>query len=674
MPLPVIYDAWQRAEGGTAPFGVTWIDSEQNYQFVLYSRSAGSVTLLLYSDQDLVNPLQSFPFQFPANKTGRIWHLNVSATDARDAKYYAYQINAPTTPQLGSRFDPDKILLDPYARGIYFPPGLDRGAACQPGSNAGKAPLGCLPEKVPTAQQGDRPAAHRHSYDLIIYEMHVRGFTYDESSGVAFAHRGTFAGIIDKIPYLQQLGITAVELMPVHQFDPAEGNYWGYMTLSFFTPNLQYGVGPGPEDVVSEFRNMVDALHTAGIEVFLDVVYNHTTEAGPDGPTYSWRGIENRTYYALQADDVTYENHSGCGNDLRTAHPVVRKFVMDSVRYWTNEMGVDGYRFDLASILARSETDELEELDPPMISEMSSDPSLANCRLIAEPWEGDSDGYLMGQLFPGKTWRQWNDHFRDDIRSFVKSDPGLVGSLMQRLYGSTDRFPDDFFSNFRPMQNVNYVDSHDGFCMYDLVAYTDASQNSWNCGFEGEDGVPADVLQLRKQQVKNFCSLLMLSNGTPMFHMGDECLRTQGGNANPWDQDNQTTWFDWNLVQTNADILRFFQMMIAFRKSHPAIARSTGWRENVRWYGINGAVDLSSGSYCLAYFLGGSDMGDKNFYVMINAYWEPLEFTIQEGQSWKRIVDTSQASPTDILADSDGVSLTANNYTVGARSLVVLTT
>lgn len=671
MPIPVIPDAWQRVEGGTAPLGATWIAGEQCYQFVLYSRLAGSVTLLLYTDQDTANPLRSIPFQFPANKTGRVWHLNVSAADAANAKYYAYQIGAPRDPSPGTRFDPDKILLDPYARGVFFPDALDRSAACRVGSNAGKAPLGILPSRESTPFQ-PRPAAPRHAHNLVIYEMHVRGFTRDESSGVAAARRGTFAGIVDKIPYLQQLGVTAVELMPVHQFDPAEGNYWGYMTLNFFTPHLAYGSASDASAVAVEFREMVDALHSAGIEVFLDVVYNHTTEAGTGGPTYSWRGIDNSTYYALEADGVTYEDHSRCGNDLRTAHPVVRRMVLDSVRFWTNHMGVDGFRFDLASILARSETGDLDELDPPMISEMSSDPSLANARLIAEPWEGDSEGYLMGELFPGKTWRQWNDHFRDDVRSFVKSDPGYVPALMQRLYGSTDRFPDDFFSNFRPMQNINYVDSHDGLCMYDLVAYTNQSQKSWDCGFEGDAGVTPDVLNLRKQQIKNFCSLLMLANGTPMFQMGDEFMRTQGGNANPWDQDNQITWLDWNLAAKNADVVRFFQLLIAFRKSHPAIARSTGWREHVHWYGAGGAVDLSPDSRSLAYFLGGSDLGDNDFYVMINAWWQPLSFTIQEGSGWRRVADTALPSPNDAVVTSDAVALNGTQYTVQPRSLVIL--
>lgn len=671
FPPPVVRDAWQRAEGAVAPPGGTWIADERCFQFVLYSRFAGAVTLLLYTEQDTVNPVRSVPFRFPANKTGRIWHLNVSAADAGDAKYYAYRVEAPGQFVPGTRFDPDKILLDPYAQGVFFPAGLDRAAASRPGSNAGKAPLGILPRKEAAAPE-NRPLAPRHAHDLIIYEMHVRGFTRDESSGLAPGRRGTFAGVMDKIPYLQELGITAIELMPVHQFDPAEGNYWGYMTLNFFTPHLQYGSALDAEGVAAEFREMVDSLHAAGIEVFLDVVYNHTTEAGTGGPTYCWRGIDNSTYYSLQPDGVTYTDHSACGNDLRAAHPNVRRMILDSVRFWANFMGVDGFRFDLASILARSDTGELDEKDPPMISEMSGDPSLANTRLIAEPWEGDSDGYLMGELFPGKLWRQWNDHFRDDVRSFVKSDPGCVGKLMQRLYGSTDRFPDDFFSNFRPAQNINFVDSHDGFCMYDLVSYTNAAQRSWDCGFEGVVNVPADVLAQRKQQVKNFCCLLMLANGTPMFHMGDEFLRTQDGSTDPWNQDNEISWVDWTLRSKNADVFRFFRMLIAFRKSHPALARSTGWRENVRWYGVNGPVDLSPESRSLAYFLGGAGLNDNDLYVMLNAWWEPLHFTVQEGSGWKRVVDTALAVPEDAVLTEDAAAIGGNSYTLQPRSIVVL--
>lgn len=662
---------WEIAEGGIAPLGATWEDLEQSYQFVLYSKNAGAVVLLLYREDDLVNPVRMVPFEFPKNKTSRYWHMQVKKADAQGAKYYAYRVYPSGTGPV-SGFDSDKILLDPYAKGIFFPPGHDRLAACRPGSNAGKAPLGLLPQ--PTTVRASRAPAPRHGHDLIIYEMHVRGFTIHESSGLVAAHRGSFSGIVDKIPYLKDLGITAIELMPVHQFDPAEGNYWGYMTLSFFTPHLQYGAQPEAQAVAEEFRSMVDALHAAGIEVFLDVVYNHTTEGGWGGPTYCYRGIDNTTYYVLAPPNYDqYVNFSASGNDLRTAHAVVRRLVMDSLRFWANDMGVDGFRFDLASILARTESGELDQEDPPLISEMSGDSDLASVRLIAEPWQGEyGGGYIIGRVFPGKTWRQWNDHFRDCVRSFVKGDPGLVPDLMIRLYGSTDLFPDDFTNAFRPTQSVNYIDSHDGFCLYDLVAYTHDSQRSWNCGFEGETGAPQRVLELRKRQVKNFCCLLFLANGTPMFCMGDEFLRTQGGNDNPYNVDSPISWVDWTRQDRNSDIFRFFKLMIAFRKSHPALARSTGWRDHVHWYGTNGGVDQSAESRSLAYFLGGADMGDNDLYVMINAYWQPLNFAIQEGRNWRRVIDTSLSSGRDIVSVDQAELVHSASYTVQERSIVVL--
>ena len=469
--------------------------------------------------------------------------------------------------------------------------------------------------------------------------------------------------------------MTAVELLPVQQFDPQEGNYWGYMTLNFFAPHLSYGHDGSPEGAVAEFRRMVNELHRAGIEVFLDVAYNHTAEMGANGPTYSFRGIDNSAYYALDPSDfASYANYSACGNDLRTAHPVVRRLVIDSLRYWAREMGVDGFRFDLASIFARNDDGSINLDDPPIMSEITSDPDLINTRLIAEPWQGEpGSGYMMGRAFPGKTWSQWNDHFRDTVRGFIRGEENLVPTLMTRLYGSTDLFPDTKMDAFRRYQSVNYIDCHDGLNMHDLVAYTDDDQHSWNCGHEGSDGTPADMAALRRQQVKNFCCLLMLSNGTPMFVAGDEFMQTQGGNPNPWDQDNETTWLDWALAERNADVLRFFQMMIAFRKAHPFIGRSTGWGADVTWHGVGAMPDQTPGSHTLAFHLRGAAVDDADIYVMVNAYWGDLVFTIQAPGSWVRIVDTSLASPFDIMDMTSAPAVRDIRYAVAARSIVVLT-
>lgn len=659
---------WEKAEGSPAPLGATWIEAEKAYNFALYAKSATAVTLELYNERNLAAPLASIPLIFPQNKTSRIWHKRVPRGVARDAKYYAYRVDGPADTKRGYRFDASKVLLDPYAKGVFFPPAYDRAAAIQAGSNAGKAPLGILP---PAGAIDDlvRPDGPRHGHDLVVYEMHVRGFTQHDSSGVASAARGTFAGVIEKIPYLKALGITAVELMPIHQFEPNAGNYWGYMTLNFFSPHAQYSSKRA--EAFDEFNRMVDEFHKAGIEVFLDVVYNHTCEMGDGGPTYSFRGIDNSAYYALDPYNLDiYWNSSGCGNDMRTAHPVVRRLVVDSLRYWAKHGNVDGFRFDLASIFARNDDGSVNTDDPPIISEISTHPDLADVRLIAEPW--DLGAYLIGRQFPGVTWRQWNDHFRNTARSFVKGDPGLISDLITRLYGSTDLFGDDIANACRPAQSVNYIDSHDGLNLFDLVAYTNDGQRSWNCGYQGVAGVPAEVDALRRQQLKNFCCLLMLSNGTPMFAAGDEFGHTQNGNDNPYDQDNPTTWLDWSFATANEDILRFFSKMIAFRKAHPSIGRSTGWGSDVSWHGTGVEPDQGAGSRVLAFHLRGGSVADKDIYVMFNTYWEALDFTIAAPDAWRRVVDTSQARPGDIVDEATAPLLGSATYTVAGRSTVVL--
>ncbi len=667
-------DEQEKAEGAPFPLGAVWIEEEQAYNFAIYSRHAEAVTLLLYSGQDFAMPLRSIPFEFPRNKTHRIWHTRVSAGMAEGAFYYGYRVTGPYDPAHGQRFDGQKILLDPYAKGVFFPPGHDRAAACRPGSNAGQAPLGVLPPRQ-ALLAATRPVGPRYGHELVIYEMHVRGFTQRENSGVAKNVRGTFTGVVEKIPYLQRLGVTAVELLPVHQVDPQEGNFWGYMTLNFFAPCLGYGQSGSPTETIAEFRHMVDELHCAGIEVFLDVVYNHTAEAGINGPTYSFRGIDNSSYYALDPyDQAKYQDYSACGNDMRTAHPVVRRLIVDSLRYWTREMGVDGFRFDLASIFARGDDGTLTFKHPPIISEIASDPDLVDTRLIAEPWQGEpGSGYMIGRAFPGKSWSQWNDQFRDTIRGFVRGEPNLVPTLMTRLYGSTDLFPDTQMDAFRRSQSVNYVDCHDGLNLCDLVSYTHDGYHSWGCGHEGADEVPPAVAALRRQQVKNFCCLLMLSNGTPMFVAGDEFMHTQHGHSNPWDQDNETTWLDWARADENTDILRFFQMMIAFRKAHPSIGRSVGWGLDVTWHGVDPVPDLSPNSRSVAFHLRGASVGDTDIYVMANAYWDNLVFTIEEAGPWVRVVDTSLPSPLDIAEATEASPLGEARYAVAARSVVVLT-
>jgi len=676
---------WTTVEGSPNPLGITFIEDERTYNFALYSKHATSITLYLYPEPDPEHPIYSYPFDHLKNKSGRIWHCRLAADIVDQAKYYGYQVNGPFDLAEGHRFDPDKILLDPYARAIYFPPNFRRHSAIEPGPNAGQAPLGVIHSNHAAFDWGDDPKPS-HTHDTVIYELHVKGFTQRDSAGVDADKRGTFAGLAQKIPYLKELGITAIELMPVFQFDPQAKDYWGYMPLSFFAPHHHYGSNHDHDALLTEFRDMVKALHQADIEVILDVVYNHTGEGDEHGPTYSFRGIDNTTYYLLAEDRLTYRNDAGTGNVLHTANRYVRSMVLDSLRYWVNEMHVDGFRFDLASIFTRRSDGSVNLKDAPIIAAIRSDPDLSHVRLIAEAW--DIASYQLGRNFPGITWLQWNGQYRDQVRSFIKSDPGRVNDLMRRLYGSDDLFPDSLMEAYHPFQSVNFVTAHDGFCLYDLVSYnqkhnqinghdnTDGTDHnvSWNCGWEGDDNLPPKVLKQRKRQIKNFCCLLMLSNGTPMLSAGDEFMNTQRGNNNPYNQDNETTWLDWGLLQKNQDVFRFFKQMIAFRKAHPSLGRSRFWREDIRWYGVGPEVNCSHHSHTLAFCLRGASQGDQDIYVMINAYWQDLDFTIQEGtfDEWHRVADTSLESPSDIIEPSEEESLKNLHYKVKARSIVVL--
>ncbi len=658
-------EAWDD-EGGLGPPGAIWLENEQAWNFTLYSRHARGVTLLLYSGTNFVRPVLELKLDPLTNKTARVWHCLIKAKSAPGALYYAYRIQGPFNPSAGHRFDAEKVLFDPYAQELFFPWDFSREVAKQPGRNDGRAVLGVLPQAA-EAFDGDAKPPPRHTHDLIVYELHVKGFTARDGS-VAKEKRGTFLGLIEKIPYLSELGVTAVELMPVHQFDPQEGNYWGYMTLSFFAPHQDYVV----RNAVAEFRQMVRAFHEAGIEVWLDVVYNHTCEGDETGPTYCYRGIDDRSYY-LSDTSGRYLDYTGCGNTTRCAHPLMRLLVLRSVQHWAERMGIDGFRFDLASVFARNEDGSINTESPAIATELSAAALMYDLRLVAEAW--DINAYLLGRGFPGLAWRQWNGRFRDDLRSFVKGDANMVGALMQRVYGSDDLFPDGPGDVYRPYQTVNYITSHDGFCLYDLVSYDEkhneanghenrdgpADNRSWNCGWEGDDGASAEVLLLRRQQVKNFFTLLMLANGTPMFCAGDEFLNTQHGNNNPYNQDNETTWVDWSLLEKNQDVFRFFQYMIAFRKERPWIGRSRYWRDDVHWYGANGPVDLGQQSRTLAYCL----YGESDLYVMVNAFWEPVRFHIQEGKDWKRRIDTSRQG---LLEEP----VSSGDYEVAARSVVVL--
>ena len=474
------------------------------------------------------------------------------------------------------RFDRAKVLLDPYGHGVVVPKGYSREAASREGDNTATAMKSVVVDPSAYDWEGDAPLK-RPSARTIVYEMHVRGFTRHPSSGVAENRRGTYAGLIEKIPYLQQLGITAVELLPVFQFDaqdcpPGKINYWGYAPVSFFAPHQAYSSRQDPLGPVDEFRDMVKALHRAGIEVILDVVFNHTAEGDHRGPTLSFRGLDNKTYYILEQNRSRYANYTGTGNTLNANHPIVRRMIVDSLRYWVEEMHVDGFRFDLASILARGESGAVMT-NPPVLWDIESDPSMAGVKFIAEAW--DAAGLYQVGSFVGDSWKEWNGRFRDDARSFFRGEDGSVARFADRMVGSPEIYG---HKQREPEQSVNFVTCHDGFTLNDLVSYNhkhneaNGEQNrdgaddnrSWNCGIEGPTDDPA-VEKLRNRQVKNFLTVTMLSMGLPMILMGDEVRRTQRGNNNAYCHDDDTNWFDWTLVAKHADVHRFVTLLNARR-------------------------------------------------------------------------------------------------------------
>src|SRR5271166_4020284 len=545
--------------GRSSPLGASI--SPQGVNFSVFSRSASRMELLLFDRKDDDRPARVISFNPTFNRTYHYWHAFVPGVQA--GQIYGYRVHGPFDPDRGIRFDKDKVLLDPYGRGIVVPKNYSREAAQEKGDNAATAMKSVVVDSRSYDWQGDTPL-QRPSSQSIIYEMHVKGFTRHPSSGVSEETRGTYRGLIEKIPYLQDLGITAVELLPVFQFDaqdcpPGQVNYWGYAPVSFFAPHHAYSARQDVLGPVHEFRDMVKALHRAGIEVILDVVFNHTAEGDHSGPTLSFRGLDNNTYYILEQDRSRYANYSGTGNTLNDNNPIVRRMIVDSLRYWVEEMHVDGFRFDLASILARDSSGGVMS-SPPVLLDIESDPALAGTKMIAEAW--DAAGLYQVGSFVGDSWKEWNGRFRDDIRSFFRSERGSVARFADRLIGSPQIYA---HKRREAEQSVNFVTCHDGFTLNDLVSY-DRKHNeangednrdgsdynlSWNCGVEGPTD-DATVEALRNRQAKNFLALELLSAGTPMLLMGDEVCRTQKGNNNPYCQDSDISWFDWSLLEWHA--------------------------------------------------------------------------------------------------------------------------
>nr|WP_228006969.1 alpha-amylase family glycosyl hydrolase [Cyanobium sp. LEGE 06143] len=544
--------------------------------------------------------------------------------------------------------------------------------------------------------QGDRPLK-RPRRETVIYELHVRGFTRHPSSGVPAERAGTYAGLIEKIPYLKDLGITAVELLPMFAYDtldapPGKSNYWGYAPISLFAPHRGYSSRKDPLGPLDEFRDLVKALHRADIEVILDVVFNHTAEGDERGPSFCFRGLANEAYYLLDPDNFLYTNYSGTGNTLNANNPVVRRMVRHSLRHWVEHMHVDGFRFDLASVLARDETGQPMPL-PPLLWDIETDPVLAGTKLIAEAW--DAAGLYQVGSFIGDSWQEWNGRFRDDVRRFLKSDPGMVPQAALRALGSPDIYG---HKEREAEQSVNFITCHDGFTLADLVSYNtkhnqangednrDGSNDnaSWNCGVEGPSNHPA-VFALRQRQMRNGLAFLLTSIGTPMLSMGDEVARSQQGNNNPYCQDNDITWFDWDLCMQHADLRRFVKHLITQRLSRrqgsvdhalPSLNELLQSRQ-IEWHGVNlHQPDWSADSRSFAITVTGEEIGIR-LHVMANAYWEPLDFELPTaggiGNPWRRWIDTWLESPDDIT-ESWGTSLplTMSHYRVGSRSLAVL--
>ncbi len=675
--------------GQSYPLGAT--PQPGGVNFSVYSKDCEALELLLFDGAEASRPSRVIALDPSQNhRTFHYWHAFVPGIGP--GQVYAYRAKGRWAPEEGLRYDPDKVLLDPYGRSVAVPRGYDRDAARRPGNTAATAMKSVVADLDAYDWEGDAPP--RHSFlHTVIYEMHLRGFTRHPSSGVPEHKRGTYAGLIEKIPYLQDLGVTAVELLPVFQFDPQEAppglvNYWGYNPVSFFAPHCGYASCEEPLGVLDEFRDMVKALHRAGIEVILDVVYNHTAEAGEDGATLSFKGLDNRSYYLFERGDCSkYANYSGTGNTLNANHAVVRRMILDSLRHWARDMHVDGFRFDLASILSR-DIEGHPVPNPPVLWDIETDPVLSGTKLIAEAWDA-SGLYQVGSFF-GDHWKEWNGRFRDDVRSFMRGDEGHVEKLSVRFLASPDLYA---HKRREAEQSINFVTCHDGFTLNDLVSYEEkhnlanqeqnrdgADDNrSWNCGVEGPTDDPA-IEQLRNQQIRNFLTVNLFSLGVPMLLMGDEARRTQRGNNNAYCHDSELSWFDWTLLDKHAGLRRFVKKLIRFRLSVAVETPEMSLAElleavPVHWHGIKlNQPDVARHSRSLAFTVEGRLYW---WHFMFNSYVEALAFELpplsgDDGVEWRRVIDTQRASPHDFAELVDAEVVTETTHVVQPHSIVIL--
>ena len=687
--------------GSPLPLGTHITNGGVN--FSLFSRHAESVVLLLYETPNASKHNRRIKLDPDYHRSGDIWHVWLEGLVPGQA--YAWHVDGPYEPGQGLRYNRHRLLLDPYATALTGTDRWDFGKARDFVPDASRDDFSfwsldneswmsrCLVTSQQFDWQGDMPLRNRWA-DVLIYETHVRGFTIHPSAGTA--HPGTFMGLVEKIPYLKKLGVTAIELMPVQEFNEREltlsnpltgerlRNYWGYNTVAFFAPKQIYSSRVYPGCQVTEFKTMVRELHRAGIEIILDIAFNHTAEGDERGVTINFRGLDNPIYYLLDDDRSHYRNFTGCGNTFNGNHPVVRDYILDCLRYWANEMHVDGFRFDLAAVLERDENGKPLP-DAPLLERIAEDPLLRDVKLIAEPW--DAAGIYQVGRFPGRRWSEWNGRYRDDVRRFWRGDPGFTGALASRLCGSADLYQQ---SGKVPLNSINFITCHDGFTLNDLVTYaskhndTNGEDNldgsdinySANYGVEGPSNVP-EIEFLRWRQIKNMLATLMLSRGVPMLLGGDEFRRTQHGNNNAYCQDNEISWYDWNLLEHNQELFRFTRMLITLRKHFPVFSEESFYTDSeISWFGADGSQPDWNGPDGILGCHIHPPQAEKELCLLFNATMRTIIFRLPPtSHEWLITLDTARPSPEDIhLPDTMPGMIAESPYPVTGHSMVMLHT
>ena len=692
--------------------------AKDGVNFSVFSRNATKVFLEFYSASEDSEPYAQVEFSPSENRTGDIWHAFVPGI--KPGSLYLFRVDGPFEPSKGHRFNVHQRLFDPYAKAITpvsvfynLPPDysapLDKNDIEHGKNQCAKVfPKCVVVDNENFDWQGDKPI-NRPLSESVIYEVHLKGFTAGKNAGVSCP--GTYAGFIEKIPYLKDLGITAVELLPIFEFDEFENsnvnprtgermkNYWGYSTINFFSPKASFAADKTPGGCVNEFKALVRELHKAGIEVILDVVFNHTAEGNEHGVALNFRGFENSVYYTLVGSHKEYYmNFSGCGNTVNCNHPIVRNFIIDSLRYWVLNYHIDGFRFDLASILSRGQEGELLKF-PPLTNAIAEDPVLGKTKIIAEPWDAGG-AYQLGGFPGGRRWAEWNDRFRDDIRRFWRGDEYVSTNAATRISGSSDLFT---ISGRAPYHSINYICCHDGFTMNDLVSYNgkhndengegnrDGSDSNWsyNHGYEGPTLNPV-IEKMRNRQMRNYILTILISQGTPMLLGGDEFRRGQQGNNNAYCQDNDISWFDWGNCGLNSALVSFTRKAIELRKNHPVFRRTeffkgsmAGKQPDIQWYAADGSnPDWSKISRFLAFRLlgtfdsGAGKISDNDFFIAANTDRQDIMLripAITDSRKWYRVADTSIEDETSLLSVENAETLLSQDrYVLPASSMLIL--